>query len=82
MQDRPVNRTQASAAVVDGLSTVLEIDPAGIAPEALLQDDLGADSLAVIEVVFTIEERHGVRLRDDVVRSVRTVADLITAATD
>lgn len=70
---------QARAAVIELLAIVMEIDPATISDDALLEADLGADSLAVVEVVFGLEERYGRRLPDDVVRNVRTVADLIAA---
>lgn len=71
--------SQARAAVIELLAIVMEIEPATISDDALLDADLGADSLAVVEVVFGIEERYGRRLPDDVVRDVRTVSDLIAA---
>ncbi|BBH18377.1 acyl carrier protein [Nocardioides baekrokdamisoli] len=73
---------QARSAVVELLALVMELEPTRITDDALLEADLGADSLAVVEVVFGIEERHGIRLADDVVRGVRTVSDLVTAVAD
>ena len=77
-----VDIEQARGAVTRTLAVVLEMSPSAIADTALLEADLGADSLAVVEVVFGIEERYGVRLRDDLVRRVRTVEDLARAVAE
>jgi acyl carrier protein len=42
----------------------LAIDEAGIAPESRLIDDLGADSLDFVDLVFAIEKAFGVKLRE------------------
>jgi acyl carrier protein len=39
--------------------------PAEITAESRLVDDLGADSLDFVDLVFAIEKRFGVKLRDD-----------------
>lgn len=72
----PVDVTLASTAVIDTLALVLSVEPSTIEETALLAE-LGADSLAVVEVVFGLEERFGIRLPDDAVRGVRTVSDLV-----
>jgi acyl carrier protein len=72
----PVDVTLASTAVIDTLALVLSVDPSTIEETALLAE-LDADSLAVVEVVFGLEERFGIQLPDDAVRGVRTVSDLV-----
>ncbi len=42
----------------------LAIDPAGITPQSRLIDDLGADSLDFVDLVFAIEKAFGVKLRE------------------
>ena len=74
--------TQARASVVELLAIVMELEPSRIRDDSLLEADLGADSLGVVEVVFGLEERLGVRLPDDAVRGVRTVSDLIALVAD
>ncbi len=64
-----------------GLAAVVEAE-LGVAPElvtmhASFAEDLGADSLAVMTLVVGAEDRFGVRLPDDKVASLRTVADAV-----
>ena len=54
------------------------IDPA-VGDAARLHDDLGLDSLALLEVVLLVEEL-GVVLDDDALTSMVTVGDLYAAA--
>jgi len=41
-------------------------------------EDLGADSLAVVELVLALEEKFGVKIPDDQVDSIRTVGDAVS----
>ena len=47
-----------------------------MAPESNLLDDLGADSLDVVELVMSLEETFGIEVPDGDLESMRTVADL------
>jgi acyl carrier protein len=47
-----------------------------ITPESSLED-LGLDSLDTITVVFELEDKFGISIPDDEVRSIRTVGDVI-----
>lgn len=42
----------------------LACPPADVAPETRLFDDLGADSLDLLDLLFTMEKRFTIRLRD------------------
>ena len=53
----------------------LALDPAKIDPEAPLAD-LGVDSLAFIEFMFTVEEELGVKVSDEDLRKIKCLADL------
>ncbi len=48
-----------------------------IKPEQDLQDDLGADSLDVIEIVVTLEEEFELWISDEDGESLKTVADVL-----
>lgn len=39
-------------------------------------DDLGADSLDVIEMLMTLEEEYGVTIPDDQISKVRTISEI------
>lgn len=43
----------------------LEIKPQDINPAQSLFDDLGMDSLDILEIALTISKRYGVKLRSD-----------------
>ena len=48
-----------------------------LAPEASLLDDLGADSLDVVELVMALEEEFGIEVPDDDVENIRTIGDIV-----
>ena len=41
-------------------------------------DDLGADSLAIVELVLALEEKFDVKIPDDEVDGIRTVGDAVS----
>ena len=45
--------------------------------EASLSDDLGADSLAAVELVMALEEASGVTIDDADVEGLKTVGDIV-----
>ncbi len=46
-----------------------------IKPEARFQEDLGADSLDVVELVMAIEEKFNIEIPDEDAEKIRTVGD-------
>jgi acyl carrier protein len=44
------------------VAEVLAIDPAGITPQSRLMDDLGADSLDLVELMYLFEQKLEIRL--------------------
>jgi len=55
----------------------LGVDAAKVTPEASFVDDLGADSLAVVELVMAFEEEFGVEIPDEAAEKIATVKDAI-----
>lgn len=54
-----------------------EIPPEELTPEARIFEDLGLDSLDVVDLIAAIQKKFGVRVRNDErIRSVRTMQDL------
>ena len=49
--------------------------------EATLTDDLGADSLASVELVMALEEATGVTIEDDALAGLKTVGDIMNYLT-
>ena len=48
-----------------------------VVPEANLQDDLGADSLAILNLAESISTRYGIDLQGDDIVDVDTVGELV-----
>ncbi len=48
-----------------------------VVPEASFIDDLGADSLDLVELVMAMEEHFDVEIPDEDAENIRTVADAI-----
>ena len=55
----------------------LDIDKEKVTPEKAFLDDLGVDSLDILELVMAAEEEFGVEIPDHVVETIITVKDLI-----
>jgi acyl carrier protein len=55
----------------------LDVDDAAIKAESNFIDDLGADSLAIVELVLKLEETFGVSIPESETEKIRTVQDAI-----
>lgn len=56
----------------------LDVDGDKVAEAANFIDDLGADSLDLVELVMAFEEEFNIEIPDDVQESIRTVGDAVT----
>jgi acyl carrier protein len=68
--------SDAAQKVVAILAEQLGVKPEEISPEQMIVEDLGADSLDVVELVMGVEEGFGVAIADEDAECVRTVGDL------
>ena len=48
-----------------------------VTPDKRIKEDLNADSLDLVELIMSIEEKYGITVPDDVAGSIKTVGDLI-----
>ncbi|MEN3044097.1 MAG: acyl carrier protein [Candidatus Hydrothermales bacterium] len=55
----------------------LNVTPEQVTMEARFQEDLGADSLDVVELVMKIEEKFGIEVPDEDAEKIRTVKDAV-----
>jgi len=55
----------------------LEADEATVTEKTSFVDDLGADSLAVVELVLAMEEAFGVAIPDDQAENLHTVGEAV-----
>jgi acyl carrier protein len=54
-------------------------DPAQVRPTTSFVDDLGVDSLSMVEIILSCEEAFDVQIPDDAFSAIATVGDAITA---
>jgi acyl carrier protein len=55
----------------------LQVDEAEVTPTAHFVDDLGADSLDIVELVMTFEEAFEIEIPDEEAEKITTVKDAI-----
>jgi acyl carrier protein len=78
----PVSRAEVFGIIRDRLADILEIEPDSISEGQSFVDDLGADSLALIELVEAIEEELGertvgFRIEDEDLADLKSVRDAV-----
>jgi acyl carrier protein len=56
----------------------LGVSPQEIAPEASFMDDLGADSLDIVELVMAMEEAFDIEIPDDDAAKIEKIRDAVT----
>ncbi len=64
--------------VIDIIVDKLGVDRAEVTPEAVFVDDLGADSLDLVELIMAMEEEFGFEIADEEAEKLRTVQDVIS----
>lgn len=61
----------------DLIAEQLGCDKNDVTMEASLADDLGADSLAAVELSMAVEDEFGVTISDEDLPGMKTVGDLV-----
>lgn len=80
-------RDEVLEIIREQLADILEIEPSTITESAAFVEDLGADSLALIELVEGIEEELsertvGFRIEDEDLAELKTVRDAVDYVTE
>ena len=78
----PMDRGDVFTLIREQLADILEIDPSSISEGSSFQEDLDADSLALIELVEALEEEFserqaGFRIDDEDLEDLKTVRDAV-----
>ena len=63
--------------VRDALAKQFEIDPETITMYTSIVDDLGADSLDVVELIMSLEDMFGISISDDDAAQLDTVRRIV-----
>lgn len=67
----------AEEKVIDIIVEQLSVDKDKVVPNASFVDDLGADSLDLVELIMAMEEAFGIEIPDEVAEKITTVQDAI-----
>jgi len=59
------------------LAEQLDIDENTIEPSSLIVDDLGADSLDIVDLVMTLEDEFDAEIPDEAIETMKTVGDVV-----
>ena len=63
--------------VRNALAEQFEVSPDTITLDTNLVDDLGADSLAVVELIMSIEDEFGISISDEAAANLITVQKIV-----
>ncbi len=55
------------------IAEVLNVDPEEVKPETTFVDDLGADSLDILQIIMGIEEEFDIEVPAEVAEEIKTV---------
>lgn len=72
-----MNPTHITTKVKDIISEQLGIDEADLFPESKLQEELGVDSLDLVEIVMSLEEEFDLDISDKDAEKLITFQDVV-----
>jgi acyl carrier protein len=64
--------------VKEVIAEQLNVDPDEVHEDSSFVDDLGADSLDLVELVMALEDNFDMKIPDEDVEAIKTVGDAIT----
>ena len=72
------NTVSIPTKIKDIIVEQLGVDPEKVKAEASFIDDLGADSLDIVELVMAMEEEFDLEIPDEDAEKLKTVNDVVT----
>ena len=69
---------EIEARVKEIICEQLDVKPEDVSEPKTFTEDLGADSLAIVELVLALEEQFDVKIPDDEVDKIKSVGDAIS----
>mgnify|MGYP001061990772 CR=1 FL=1 len=63
--------------VVNIIVDLLDVEPEKVTMDARFREDLGADSLDLVELVMAFEEEFGGTISDEEAQQIKTVGDAV-----
>jgi acyl carrier protein len=72
-----IEMNETASKITSIIAEKLHIDATAVTPQATLQD-LGADSLDMVDIIMKIEEEFGIEINDEDAESLHNVQDVIS----
>ncbi|HZQ28801.1 MAG TPA: acyl carrier protein [Acidimicrobiales bacterium] len=70
-------RDDVLSTVKDAATEVLGVDADAVVEDATFKDDLGADSLDLVELVMALEERMDISIPEEELEGIKTVGQAV-----
>jgi len=72
-----MTRDEVFERIRDHLSAELQVDAGAVGEATRFKDDLGADSLHLVELLVELEDSYGIRIPDDEAAKMETVGAVV-----
>ena len=63
--------------VCEILCDQFDLDASSVSADTSLIDDLGADSLDLVDLVMSFEDEFGIEMPEDEIENIKTVGDIV-----